>query len=225
MRLDTVTAEIRPRGDWEAVDLGFAMVRRSFWRCITVWWLALGIPTAIAAVLLWDHPMFLLALFWWVKPAGSRLVLFELNEVNFDIVGRYIEAKPESFPALRTLLAGARARTTAEKNYDELEPWIQWASVHTGLSYGEHGVYRLGDIVGSKSPQMFEQLEAQGLRLGCVSPMNAENRLQSPAYFIPDPWTKTAPDRAWWSRVLAIRDEHHHQPENPQADPCRRRVC
>ena len=35
MRLDTVTAEIRPRSDWEAVDLGFAMVRRSFWRCIT----------------------------------------------------------------------------------------------------------------------------------------------------------------------------------------------
>ncbi len=83
MRLDTVTAEIRPRSDWEAVDLGFAMVRRSFWRCITVWWLALGIPTAIAAVLLWDHPMFLLVLFWWWKPAGSRMVLFELSRRLF----------------------------------------------------------------------------------------------------------------------------------------------
>ena len=83
MRLDTVTAEIRPRSDWEAVDLGFAMVRRSFWRCITVWWLALGIPTAIAAVLLWEHPMFLLVLFWWAKPAGSRLVLFELSRRLF----------------------------------------------------------------------------------------------------------------------------------------------
>ena len=83
MRLDTVTAEIRTRSDWEAVDLGFAMVRRSFWRCITVWWLALGIPTAIAAVLLWDHPMFLLVLFWWWKPAGSRLVLFEVSRRLF----------------------------------------------------------------------------------------------------------------------------------------------
>ena len=83
MRLDTVTAEIRPRSDWEALDLGFAMVRRSFWRCITVWWLALGIPTAIAAVLLWDHPMFLLVLFWWWKPAGSRLVLFEVSRRLF----------------------------------------------------------------------------------------------------------------------------------------------
>ena len=83
MRLDTVTAEIRPRSDWEAVDLGFAMVRRSFWRCITVWWLALGIPTVIAAVLLWDCPVLFLFLFWWGKPAGSRMVLFELSRRLF----------------------------------------------------------------------------------------------------------------------------------------------
>lgn len=83
MRLDTVTAEIRPRSDWEAVDLGFAMVRRSFWRCITVWWLAIGIPTATGAVLLWNHPIILLVLFWWCKPVGSRLVLFELSRRLF----------------------------------------------------------------------------------------------------------------------------------------------
>ena len=83
MRLDTVTAEIRPRTDWEAMDLGFAMVRRDFWRSITVWWLALGIPTAIAAVALWDHPLLLLILFWWLKPAGSRMVLFGLSRHLF----------------------------------------------------------------------------------------------------------------------------------------------
>jgi hypothetical protein len=83
MRLDTVTAEIRPRSDWEAVDLGLALARRDFWRCIAVWWLALGVPTAAGAWLLWDHPMVLLALFWWCKPAGSRMVLFELSRRLF----------------------------------------------------------------------------------------------------------------------------------------------
>ncbi len=83
MRLDTVTAEIRPRSDWEAVDLGFAMVRRDFWRCFTMWWLAMGIPTAIATVLLWQHPVWLLIVFWWVKPAGSRMVLFEISRRLF----------------------------------------------------------------------------------------------------------------------------------------------
>jgi hypothetical protein len=48
MRLDEVTAEIRPRSDWEAVDLGLAMIRRDFWRCLSVWWLA-GHAGAVAA--------------------------------------------------------------------------------------------------------------------------------------------------------------------------------
>jgi hypothetical protein len=33
--------------------------------------------------------------------------------------------------------------------------------------------------------------------------MNAENRLSRPAYFIPDPWTKTPHDGSFWSRVLS----------------------
>ncbi len=86
MRLDTVTAEIRPRSDWEAVDLGFALARRDFWRCVAVWWLALGIPTVAGAWLLWDQPVLLLALFWWCKPAGSRMVLFELSRRLFGEV-------------------------------------------------------------------------------------------------------------------------------------------
>ncbi len=83
MRLDEVTAEIRPRGDWEAVDLGFAMVRRDFWRCFTLWWLAMGAPVAAACVLLWNHPFWLCVVFWWLKPAGSRMVLFEISRRLF----------------------------------------------------------------------------------------------------------------------------------------------
>jgi hypothetical protein len=83
VRLDEVTAEIRPRSDWEAVDLGFAMVRRDFWRCFSVWWLALALPTAVASYFLWDYPLLVLMLFWWAKPAGSRLVLFEISRRLF----------------------------------------------------------------------------------------------------------------------------------------------
>ena len=83
MRLDSVTAEIRPRSDWEAVDLGFAMVRRDFWRSFTMWWLAMGPITLTAGFLLWDHPAWLLMVFWWLKPAGSRMVLFEISRRLF----------------------------------------------------------------------------------------------------------------------------------------------
>lgn len=137
------------------------------------------------------------------KPSPARrLILVELNEINFDVVGRYAAAGYD-LPGFSRLFAGSRIATSAEAQYESLEPWIQWPSAHLGLSAEEHRIFRLGDIVTSKAPQFFEQLERHGLRVGAVSPMNAENRLDDPAYFIPDPWTRTPSDRSWWSRALA----------------------
>lgn len=131
---------------------------------------------------------------------AKRLVLIELNEVNFDVAHTYVDRLGlESF---RTLLAGPRVRTSSEPIYEQQEPWIQWVSAHSGQTSSEHGIFRLGDIVGTQVPQMFEQLEAEGLSVGCVSAMNAENRLKSPAYFVPDPWTATPSDGSFWSKAL-----------------------
>lgn len=132
----------------------------------------------------------------------KRLVLLELNEINFDLVKLYLSKFPGSFPGLEKLLACQNIYTTSEDNYEELEPWIQWASVHTGKSFAEHKLFRLGDMTGSKTPQIFEQLEISGVSVSAISPMNAENRLKKAAYFIPDPWTKTPSDDSWWSRRL-----------------------
>jgi hypothetical protein len=135
------------------------------------------------------------------KP-DKRLILLELNEINFDVVEKYVAADAARFPALKKLLSGSLIRTSCEKRYEELEPWIQWASVHTGRTYAEHGVFRLGDMVGSGVPQIFEQIEQAGYTVGAISAMNAENRLKQPAYFIPDPWTQTPTDSSWWSQSL-----------------------
>jgi hypothetical protein len=132
----------------------------------------------------------------------KQLILLELNEVNFDLVKRYLSKFPGRFTGLEKLLANKGIHTSSELVYEELEPWIQWASVHTGKSYAEHKLFRLGDVVGSQVPQIFEQLEKAGVTIGGISPMNVENRLTKPAYFIPDPWTKTPTDDSWWSRRL-----------------------
>lgn len=133
---------------------------------------------------------------------ANRLLLLELNEVNFDIAQGYVDSNPGRYQAIEKLLQGAKIKTLAENTYEELEPWIQWVSVHTGLSYAEHQVYRLGDIKQCNKKQIFEQLEEAGYRIGSISAMNAENRLRAPAYFIPDPWTNTTSDTSWWSRQL-----------------------
>jgi hypothetical protein len=103
---------------------------------------------------------------------------------------------------LGRLLGKSLRSTSAETRYVDLEPWIQWVSVHSGLAGPAHGIFRLGDIVHSSVPQFFEQLESTGLRVGAVSPMNAANRLKAPAYFVPDPWTHTPTDSSPGSRRL-----------------------
>lgn len=132
----------------------------------------------------------------------NKLIFLQLNELNFDIVKIYLSHFPGRFPGFEKLLSCRAISTASEESYEALEPWIQWVSVHTGKSYSEHGIFRLGDIVGSPIPQIFEQLEQSGFSVGVISPMNAENRLNHPAYFIPDPWTKTLSDGSWWSRQL-----------------------
>jgi hypothetical protein len=119
-----------------------------------------------------------------------RLLFLELNEVNFDYLCRY--AKQGLLPTFGRLLdARGYALTESEDAYEKLEPWIQWVTAHTGQPLAQHRVFRLGDIVNSDIPQIWEKLEDRGLRVGAVSPMNAKNRLREPAFFVPDPWTPT----------------------------------
>jgi hypothetical protein len=132
---------------------------------------------------------------------NQRLLLLEVNEINFDI-GRFY-AKKLGLSHLTELFALPSHSTSSEAEYDQLEPWIQWVSAHSGKTYGEHGIFRLGDAVGRGVPQIFEQVEAEGFTVGAVSPMNTENRLKRPAYFLPDPWTKTPSDGTYWSRSLS----------------------
>jgi len=133
-------------------------------------------------------------------PAAKQLILIELNEVNLDIARSYVG--PLGLKNFSRLFAQGVRKSVAEAGYEDLEPWIQWVSAHSGLSRAEHGIFRLGDIVGSQVSQFFEQVESAGFRVGAISPMNTANRLKSPAYFIPDPWTKTPTDGSKWSRCL-----------------------
>jgi hypothetical protein len=134
--------------------------------------------------------------------SSKRLIFIQLNEVNFDIVSQYIKKYPGIFNNLKKILDSI-IDTTSENKYEYLEPWIQWVSVYTGLKYSEHEVFRLGDISKLKTPQIFELIEELGLTVGAISPMNAENRLMSPSYFIPDPWTNTKPSADWLSRAIS----------------------
>lgn len=120
----------------------------------------------------------------------KQVLLIELNEINFEFVEKY--ASRGLLPNFsRFIRDHGVSRTRSEEVYEQLEPWIQWVTAHTGKSFAEHRIFRLGDVVKDDIPQVWELIEACGLNVGAISPMNAKNRSSNPAFFVPDPWTAT----------------------------------
>lgn len=130
----------------------------------------------------------------------KKLIFIELNELNFDEVKYYVSKY--DLKNFKKLLKFNYQRTLSEKKYNLLEPWIQWVTIHTGLSAKQHKVFHLGDISKLKKKQIFEIIESKGFNVGVISAMNSINRLKKPKYFIPDPWTKTTPDHSFLSRLI-----------------------
>jgi hypothetical protein len=96
VKIDNITAEVRPRISWESVDLGFTMVR-SWWRPVFVPWLYVMLPLAILVnVLLWQHPWWALFVLWWLKPLYDRIPLHVLSRALFG-------ATPSTRETLRAL--------------------------------------------------------------------------------------------------------------------------
>jgi hypothetical protein len=121
---------------------------------------------------------------------AQQLLFLEFNEINLESI-RYYTAR-QLLPNLRRLIENnGWASTTSEQRYEDVEPWIQWVTAHTGKSLQEHQVFRLGDIVQHELPQIWESLETHGLRVGALGPMNAAHRVREPAFFVPDFWTQT----------------------------------
>jgi hypothetical protein len=121
---------------------------------------------------------------------AQQLLFLEFNEINLESVRYYADRR--LLPNLQRLIENnGWATTTSEQRYEDVEPWIQWVTAHSGRSLDEHRVFRLGDIVQHELPQIWESLEARGLRVGALGPMNAAHRLRDPAFFVPDFWTQT----------------------------------
>ena len=131
----------------------------------------------------------------------KKLTLIELNEINLDIADSYIEKlNLEGFKKLKLLNS---LKTNSEKEYELLEPWIQWHSIHTGLSAQEHELFRLGDITKNKNKNIFEHLDSKGLKIGVISAMNILNNFEHAAFFIPDPWTSTHSGETFWEKKIS----------------------
>ncbi|MEM8955524.1 MAG: hypothetical protein AAGD22_15325 [Verrucomicrobiota bacterium] len=83
MKLENITAEIRPRSAWEAVDLGCALARRDFWKIVR----ALAVTTLpllfVIIGLLHNYLAWTVIAVWWLKPLSDRVSLHYLSQSLF----------------------------------------------------------------------------------------------------------------------------------------------
>lgn len=116
------------------------------------------------------------------------VILMELNELCPRLLDKWIAAG--ELPNFRTLRDTSSIYTT-DVDVDDphnMEPWIQWYSMHTGLSYDQHGVFHLTDGPRAGHPDIWQTLLKHGYQVGNCGSMNAKQFASEGSFYLPDPW-------------------------------------
>jgi hypothetical protein len=83
VELEKLSVQLRPRGGWEALDLGVQMAR-SWWRPVWGVWLAVYLPAAVLLHAVFsDRYLFAILALWWLKPVFDRFVLHVVSRAVF----------------------------------------------------------------------------------------------------------------------------------------------
>jgi hypothetical protein len=124
--------------------------------------------------------------------ARRRLLVLEFNELCPSLLDRWMAEG--LLPNFKRFHAASEVFVSvADASAPALEPWIQWYSMHTGLSFDEHGVFRLTDGPRAGHADVWGMLRAAGFTTANVCGMNAKGFSAEGSLFLPDPWCTTEP--------------------------------
>lgn len=120
----------------------------------------------------------------------TKVILLEFNELTPALLDRFMAAG--HLPNFKRFYDEAAIYTTdAEESGERLNPWIQWVTVHSGMSFAEHGVFRLNEGHKLEKPCVWDILSARGKRVWVCGSMNVRFDMPLNGYVLPDPWTVT----------------------------------
>ncbi|AHC27873.1 MULTISPECIES: hypothetical protein [Mycobacteriaceae] len=122
------------------------------------------------------------------------VILYELNEVPWDVVDIYVKNRPDS--NLAALLKDGQSLTTIHEDREELQglqPWRTWPTLHTS-SY-EHNSFDLGqDPSTFKGDPIWNVAERAGLSVGLFGPMQSwpARPFAHGGFYVPDTFASDA---------------------------------
>lgn len=121
------------------------------------------------------------------------VILYELNEVPWEIVDLYIKKYPKS--NLASLLANGCCMTTVNEDPVSFQPWITWPTFHKSMYSEEHNSFQLGqDPSTIYGENLWDVAESNGLRIGLFGPMQSwpSHKPENGGFYIPDTFSRSA---------------------------------
>lgn len=122
-----------------------------------------------------------------------RVVIYELNEVPWQVVDLYVAEHPGS--TLTRLLDRGLSLTTENHDPVPLQPWRTWPTFHTSLYTDDHNSFELGqDPATFRGRAIWDVAEAAGLAVGLFGPLQSwpARPFAHGGFFVPDTFSRTA---------------------------------
>ena len=120
----------------------------------------------------------------------NKLLFLEFNEICIELIDSSIsEGKLPNFKKLRN--DSMYFNTLSDEQSSNLEPWIQWHSIHVGKSYNTHKVFELADGTRCKLDNIWQAIKNEGHNVASIGSMNVKAFTGENCTYIPDPWCNT----------------------------------
>ncbi|MDX2222406.1 MAG: alkaline phosphatase family protein [Rhodospirillaceae bacterium] len=125
--------------------------------------------------------------------SNKPIILIEFNELCPPLLERWISAG--ELPNFARFRDSSQVFTTEsdEPAAPNLEPWIQWYSLHTGLPFKEHKIFHLTDGPRATHDDVWHMLAREGLAVCNFSSMNARRINGERNIYLGDPWCNGEP--------------------------------
>lgn len=117
--------------------------------------------------------------------SATPVLMMELNELCPPIIDRMM-AKGE-LPNFQRLHAKSDVHVTWADDPD-LEPWVQWVTLHTGKTQEVHGAKELDEGYRVDLPRVWDMMGDAGYSSLVFGSMNSR-RFSDKSFLVPDPWS------------------------------------
>jgi hypothetical protein len=123
----------------------------------------------------------------------SKILMLEFNEICPPLIERWM--REGLLPGFAEFHRTSQVFTTLADEVDpaNLDPWIQWYSIHTGLPFREHRVFHLTDGPKANHDDLWHELRSVGKTVMNCGSMNARSIAGPGTFYLPDPWCASEP--------------------------------